>query len=239
MPEGQFSGNGLMQAAPSARRRRLRPRGYILNLRFPGQYFDAESGLNYNVNRDYEPSTGRYLQSDPIGLSGGSSTYAYVLSAPLDAIDSLGLQSSPQLCAQNPGWAEACEAAGMLPKPKQLPLPSPAQMGGAAAAAAAGGLAGEAAPGAVAKPAIPDCEGGDLCEQLALAEAKAGAGMPIPMRYPLGDLPRLVALYGPGEWVKMQHTHRCPDGRLVTIHYFSNGAGLNVELKITSGGIGV
>jgi RHS repeat-associated protein len=66
--------------------------GYTLNLRFPGQYFDAESGLSYNVNRDYEAATGRYVQSDPIGLGGGRSTYGYVGGRPLNSMDSLGLQ---------------------------------------------------------------------------------------------------------------------------------------------------
>jgi len=44
------------------------------NLRFPSQYFDAETGLNYNYFRDYEPGTGRYVESDPVGLRGGVST---------------------------------------------------------------------------------------------------------------------------------------------------------------------
>lgn len=66
---------------------------YTLNLRYPGQYFDQEDGLNYNGHRDYEPDTGRYIQSDPIGLSGGFSTYAYTASSPLDNFDSAGLCS--------------------------------------------------------------------------------------------------------------------------------------------------
>jgi RHS repeat-associated protein len=71
--------------ASHRRRRRGASRVWL-----PGQYLDAESGLNYNVNRDYEPATGRYIQSDPIGLDGGPNTCAYVASNPFLFSDQLG-----------------------------------------------------------------------------------------------------------------------------------------------------
>jgi RHS repeat-associated protein len=43
----------------------------VNNLRLPGQYYDAETGLHYNYFRDYDPGVGRYVESDPIGLQGG------------------------------------------------------------------------------------------------------------------------------------------------------------------------
>ena len=65
-------------------------------IRFPGQYFDEETGLHYNYFRDYDPSTGRYIQSDPIGLAGGLNTYVYVGSNPLNYMDLLGLHHGPK-----------------------------------------------------------------------------------------------------------------------------------------------
>ncbi|MDT0268053.1 RHS repeat-associated core domain-containing protein [Streptomyces sp. DSM 44915] len=59
-------------------------------LRFPGQYADDETGWHYNVNRYYDPHTGRYVSPDPIGLAGEANQYAYVPN-PLWLIDPLGL----------------------------------------------------------------------------------------------------------------------------------------------------
>ena len=64
---------------------------FNFNLRFPGQYFDAETGLHYNYFRDYEPGTGRYLESDQLGLIGGPNVYSYVGGNPLVRMDPLGL----------------------------------------------------------------------------------------------------------------------------------------------------
>ncbi len=61
------------------------------NQRFPGQYFDSETGMHYNYFRDYDAEIGRYLESDPIGLNGGMSTFGYVGWDPVNSVDPDGL----------------------------------------------------------------------------------------------------------------------------------------------------
>ena len=61
------------------------------NFRYPGQYYDAETGLHYNWMRYYDPNTGRYSTSDPIGLLGGVNMYTYVYGNTLMYVDSYGL----------------------------------------------------------------------------------------------------------------------------------------------------
>jgi RHS repeat-associated protein len=61
--------------------------------RFPGQYYDQETGLHYNYFRYYNPQTGRYITPDPIGLEGGINLFSYVANAPTRLIDPWGLQA--------------------------------------------------------------------------------------------------------------------------------------------------
>jgi RHS repeat-associated protein len=67
----------------------------VNNFRFPGQYYDQETGLHYNWHRDYDPGTGRYLTPDPLGLAGGLNLFPYVDNNPLNIHDPSGLQWSP------------------------------------------------------------------------------------------------------------------------------------------------
>jgi RHS repeat-associated protein len=101
-------------------RRRASGRSFAYNLRFPGQYYQTETGLNQNVNRDYDPLTGKYIESDPIGLAAGSNTYLYALADPVMMWDQYGLMSDDDCCARSmalgqntrppsTGWVICCE----------------------------------------------------------------------------------------------------------------------------------
>jgi RHS repeat-associated protein len=98
----------------------------VFDLRFPGQRYDAASGLHYNYFRDYDPAVGRYTQSDPIGLAGGINTYAYAGSMPTGAIDPMGLYAN---------IVELADAYGVDP---ELPVWAESAAWGVAAAAGIG-----------------------------------------------------------------------------------------------------
>ena len=96
---------------------------FDLPLRLPGQYFDKETNLHYNYFRDYDPSLGRYAESDPSGLDGGINTYAYVLGNPLLWRDprALNVYGSGETICFNPA---RCPKPPIEPTPEG-PKPSP------------------------------------------------------------------------------------------------------------------
>jgi RHS repeat-associated protein len=76
--------------------------GKDVSLRYPGQWRDGETELLYNYFRDYETTSGRYVESDPIGLRGGVITYAYAKQNPLRYSDAAGLKPSEAYCRAHP-----------------------------------------------------------------------------------------------------------------------------------------
>ena len=84
-------------------------------LRFPGQWFQTETGLHQNWMRDYDPTTGRYIQADPLGLVDGASVYGYALQNPGKYTDSTG-EFIPQIaaCLANPICRGAVAGGAMV-----------------------------------------------------------------------------------------------------------------------------
>jgi RHS repeat-associated protein len=93
--------------------------GTLPSARFPGQWFQSESGLHQNWMRDYDPTTGRYLQADPLGLVDGASVYGYVGQSPGNSFDITGEYESPLKgygsgIALGPGLGDAFNPGGIM-----------------------------------------------------------------------------------------------------------------------------
>ena len=90
------------------------------NLRFQGQYYDAETGLHYNRHRYYDPTTARFISLDPIGLLGGNNNYQYA-NNPITWVDPLGLSckevanSAKYYRYVGEGEAQAIRQSGKIP----------------------------------------------------------------------------------------------------------------------------
>jgi len=82
------------------------------NFRFPGQYYDSESGLHYNWFRYYDPGTGRYVTADPVGLLGGINLYIYALNNPNKYGDYFGLASEDNECCYETDKCYKCTKWG-------------------------------------------------------------------------------------------------------------------------------
>jgi RHS repeat-associated protein len=86
------------------------------NLRFPGQYYDQETGLHYNWHRYYDPEIGRYLTADPIGFNGGDlNVYGYVRNNPVNGEDIDGLKNDEFDCKKCLEWLrKECQDMGWV-----------------------------------------------------------------------------------------------------------------------------
>jgi RHS repeat-associated protein len=98
--------------------------GSPMTARFPGQWFQSESGLHQNWMRDYDPTTGRYLQADPLGLVDGASVYGYAHQSPIIYADPRGGDATRWLNTEggrpfnegptNGNWGGGCWSGGQF-----------------------------------------------------------------------------------------------------------------------------
>lgn len=109
----------------------------IQHLRYPGQYFDSETGYNHNTFRDYDPGRTRYVESDPLGLAGGINTYQYALNNPFGYIDPLGLYCLSDAVINSIAGFVGGAYAGASAAPESGPAAPYVIAGGALAGAAA------------------------------------------------------------------------------------------------------
>ena len=133
----------------------------VLDLRFPGQMADVETGLFYNYFRSYRPADGRYTQNDPIGLSGGLNRYAYVEGNPISYSDPLGLRRRPMTSPTPNPYQPSLPHMNPIQPPGPQPMPHwyrpqtvPNNQTGGNAADVAGALTGGGIAGR--HPSVPN-----------------------------------------------------------------------------------
>ena len=148
------------------------------NLRFPGQHFDLETYFNYNMNRDYMPNIGRYLEADPIGLRGGLNPYLYASANPGRFVDPRGLQDGGNMIFIPPYLGTS---SGAPQQASPAPVPAPAQT-----PAQTSGTYPDSGPGTVVSTGycyVFLCAGGNMTDPGTSAQANyptVGVGTPGP-----------------------------------------------------------
>ncbi|MDX1914883.1 MAG: IPTL-CTERM sorting domain-containing protein [Methylophilus sp.] len=137
----------------------------IINLRFPGQQFDQESGLHYNHHRYYDPQLGRYTNSDPSGLEGGLNSYGYANQSPLKYVDPNGKNA---LLLLGGGALGLGIGLGLIPNPFNSPIAnngnnSDFPLGGAGAGASSSSSSSNSSSESNSKK---ECEPDDRCKKV-------------------------------------------------------------------------
>ncbi|NHQ88703.1 hypothetical protein HA050_21630 [Iodobacter sp. HSC-16F04] len=157
--DGEPFGNSLADEDPSKT-----GKTFSYNLRFPGQYFDKETGKHYNNFRVYDPATGRYIQSDPIGLAGGINTYGYADALPTTKTDQLGLAT--YIC-KRPFGGKPGSYAPPLFNHTYVCVGSGANMKCGSTTASSGGAFSNIFGGSLGKPTTPvtDYYKSEACEK--------------------------------------------------------------------------